>query len=147
MNIAKFQRHLFWRSSAYGCFWLGIQKPFVFSFSKNVFYPNQIFFCLDFSLFSLRGFDDILKKAFLNFLFRSMFYQYHQYTFYMQLGSSTSPQSYLYFKISRAQICLTGAQYFNLINKFWVYSSDFSAFVIDILYTVCQRSKQFLWSS
>ena len=47
---------------------------FVFSFLKNVFYPNQTFLCLDFSLFSLRGFDDVLKKAFLNFFFTSMLY-------------------------------------------------------------------------
>ena len=32
-------------------------KQICISFSKNVFYPNQFFLCLDFSLFSLRDFD------------------------------------------------------------------------------------------
>ena len=59
---------------AYDCFWLGIQTAFVFSFSKNVFYPNQTFLRLDFSLFSLRGLDEVLKRAFLNFLFTAMLY-------------------------------------------------------------------------
>ena len=49
----------------------GIQTTFVFSFSKNVFYPNQTFLRLDFSLYSIRGFDNVLKRAFLNFLFFS----------------------------------------------------------------------------
>ena len=41
----------------------GIQTTFVFFFPENVsFYPNQTFFCLDFSQFSLGGFDNILKS-------------------------------------------------------------------------------------
>ena len=40
--------------------WQGIQTTFVFSFSNNVCYPNQTFLCLDFSLFSLRGFGNAL---------------------------------------------------------------------------------------
>ena len=58
----------------YGYFWLNIQTAFVFFFSKNVFYPNQTFLHLDFSLFSHRGFDEVLKRAFLNFLFKAMLY-------------------------------------------------------------------------
>ena len=46
----------------------GIQTTFVFLFSKNVLYPNQTFLRLDFSLFLLKGFD-VLKRAFLDFLF------------------------------------------------------------------------------
>ena len=56
----------------------GIQTTFVFSFSKNVFYPNQTFLCLDLSLFFLRGFDYVLKRAFLNFLI----HKYHQCTIF-----------------------------------------------------------------
>ena len=38
-------------------------------FSKKVFYPNQIFLRLDFPLsFSPRGFDNVVKSAFLSFL-------------------------------------------------------------------------------
>ena len=45
----------------------------LFSLSQNVFYPNQTFVRLDFSLFSVRGFDNVLKRALLNFLiFRVM---------------------------------------------------------------------------
>ena len=47
----------------------GIQTKFVSSFLENVFYPNQTFLRLDFSLFFLRDFDNILKRAFLDFLF------------------------------------------------------------------------------
>ena len=68
----NFKNTYFEDHPAYSCFWLGIQKTFVFSFWKNVFYWNQIFLRLDFSLFSHRGFDDVLKRAFLNFLFRSI---------------------------------------------------------------------------
>ena len=37
----------------------GIQMTFVFSSSKNVFYPNQTFHRLDFSLLSNRVFHNI----------------------------------------------------------------------------------------
>ena len=37
----------------------GIQMIFVFSSSKNIFYPNQTFHRLDFSLLSNRVFDNI----------------------------------------------------------------------------------------
>ena len=49
-------------------------KQHLFSFSKNVLYPNQTFLCLVSSLFSLRAFDDVLKGAFLNFFHTSMLY-------------------------------------------------------------------------
>ena len=42
----------------------GIETTVVFSFSKNVFYPNQTFFPLDFTLFSLSAFDNILKQRY-----------------------------------------------------------------------------------
>ena len=65
------------------------KQTFVLPFSKNVFYPNQTFLRLDFSLFSLRGFDNVLERAFLNVLFFMAMldcsllslYLYHQYTF------------------------------------------------------------------
>ena len=121
MSIAKFSKHLFWRSSAYGCFWLCLQTTFVFSFSKNVFYLNQTFLRLDFSLFSFRSFDYVLKRAFVNFLSTSIcFTNITNTLFCKQLGSGPSPQSCLYFKISRAQSWLTVAHYFDQINKFWV---------------------------
>ena len=44
-------------------------QTFVFSFSKNVFHPNQTFLRLDFSLFLLKGFENVLKRAFLDFPF------------------------------------------------------------------------------
>ena len=34
----------------------GMQSTFTFSFSENVFHPNQILLCIDLSLF-LRDFD------------------------------------------------------------------------------------------
>ena len=106
----------------------GIQTTFVFSFSKNIVYPNLTFFSLDFSLFPLSAFDNILKQRYcigepsLLFLIFSCLrqwftiYNYHFTTitntlFYKQLGSVTSPSS-----------CLKGL-------------SDFSALVIGILYT------------
>ena len=42
-------------------------KQIFFSFSKNVFYPNQAFLRLDFSPFTLRGFYNTLQTRFLNF--------------------------------------------------------------------------------
>ena len=145
--LCNFKNTYFEDHPAYGCFWPGIQKLFVFSFSKNVFYLNQTFLRLDSSLFSLRDFDEVLKRAFLNFLFTAMLYQCHRYTFFNQLRSGPSPQGCLYFKISRAQSYLTFALYFDRIKEIWVYSRDFSAYVIDILFTISQRSKQFLWNS
>ena len=111
---------------AYGCFWLDIQTTCVFSFSKNVVYPNQTFLRLDFSLFSLSGFDEVLSKLFKK-----------------QLGLGPSPQSCLYFKISRAQSRLIFVQCSDQINEIWVYSSHFSAFVIDILFTVVKDQSSF----
>ena len=80
-EISKATLKQFWKNKnnfedhpAYEWFWLGIQTAFAFSFSKNVFYPNQTFLRLDFSLFSLRGLDEVLKRAFLNFLFTAMLY-------------------------------------------------------------------------
>ena len=122
MNIAKFKNTYFEDHPAYGCFWLDIQTAFVFSFSKNVFYPNQTFLRLDLSLFSLRGVNEVLNTLFLK-----------------QLGSCPS----LYFKISRAQSHLTFVQCFDQINKIWVYSSHFSAFAIDILFTVVKDQSSF----
>ena len=80
-EILKATLKPFWKNKnnfedhpAYDCFWLGIQTAFVFSFSKNVIYPNHTFLSLDFSLFSLRGLYEVLKRAFLNFLFTAMLY-------------------------------------------------------------------------
>ena len=55
----------------------GIQATFVFFFSENVFYPTQSFFCLEFSQLSYRGFDNVLERVFLNFVF----YTIHNYYF------------------------------------------------------------------
>ena len=51
----------------YKYMWQGLQTTCVFSFSKNVFYPNQTFLRLDFCSFFRRGFDNVLNRAFLNF--------------------------------------------------------------------------------
>ena len=47
-----------------------------FSFSKNVFYSNQIFLRLDFSLFSLRVLIMYLKRLFLIFSFSTAILYY-----------------------------------------------------------------------
>ena len=56
--LRKFKNTYFEDYPTYGCFWPGTQTELVSSFSKNVFYPNQAFLRLYFSLFSLRGFDE-----------------------------------------------------------------------------------------
>ena len=56
--LQKFKNNYFEDHPIYGCFWPGIQTELVSSFSKNVFYANQAFLRLNFSLFSLRGFEE-----------------------------------------------------------------------------------------
>ena len=46
--LRNFKNNYFEDHPAYDCFWLGIQTAFVFSFWKNVFYPNQTFLRIDF---------------------------------------------------------------------------------------------------
>ena len=95
----------------------GIQATFVFSLSKHVFNPNQTFLRLGFSLFSVRGFVDVLKRAFLNFLFFTAMLYYHftniinTRLFNKQLGSGPSHQSCLYFQDFQGS---------NLLNGCWI---------------------------
>ena len=75
MNIAKYYFKNFKNNHPpHDCFWLDIQTAFVFSLSKNVFYPNQTFLRFDFSLFSLRGIDEVIKRVFHNFHFMAKLY-------------------------------------------------------------------------
>ena len=64
--------------------------------------------------------------------------------FNKQLRSGPSPKSCFYFKICKAQSCLTFAQYFDQKIEIWVYSSNFSTRRWHTIYC-SQRSKQFLW--
>ena len=83
-EISKATLKPFWKNKnnfedhpAYDCFWLGIQTAFFFFFLEKCHLPKPFvypFLCLDFPLFSLRGLYEVLKRAFLNFLFTAMLY-------------------------------------------------------------------------
>ena len=63
--------------------------------------------------------------------------------FYKQLGLGTSPQICLYIQDFQGLKLLNGC----LGLVVWpMYPSDFSNFIIDILYTISPISKQFLWN-
>ena len=135
MNIAKFLKQLFWRSLCVRLLLTRHKNSICFLFLKK--FPSLRFL----SIFS-ESFWWSIKKLSLIFSLRLCLTNITNILFYKQLGSGPCSQSCLYFKISRPQSCLTFGQYFEEINV-WVYSSDFLAFVIDIMFTVSQRSKQF----
>ena len=78
-----------------------IQMTFFF-FADYFFYPNQTFLCINFSQFSLRGFDNGLKRVFLNFLLFTIHNYYFttitNTVFFKQLASGPRPQICLYLQ-------------------------------------------------
>ena len=59
--------------------------------------------------------------------------------FNKQLGSVPSPKSCFYFKIPKLKV----AQYFDQKNETCMHSSDFSVFVIVILFTTVKDQNSF----
>ena len=103
-------------------------------FLEKCLYPNQTFLRLAISLFPLRGFDNALKRAFLDVLFFTAMRITRNYAEAVpfrkistprnemklryftqcskQLGLGSSPQSCFYSQYFQAQSCLTVSQYF-----------------------------------
>ena len=131
MNIAKFKSTYFEDHPAYGCFWLDIETAFVFSFSKNVFYPNETFLCLDFSLFSVRGFDEVL-----NTLFR---WGTHLYmSLFLSVRLSVCPSVRRISRISYLSNCTScDHNFWETYVKWWYFQAFFFNFFLNFDFLGC----------